>query len=319
MHTTIGTDIDHAAGLLKQGKLVAIPTETVYGLAANALDTSAVLNIFETKGRPSFNPLIVHVHHVSCFEKYASDIPELVYLLTKKFSPGPLTFVLPKKDIIPDIVTGGGNTVALRIPDQPLTLELLRILDFPLAAPSANPFGFISPVTAQHVFDQMNGKIEYILDGGQCEVGLESTVVTCKEDEIIILRAGGITPDMMRTVCSRITLDLNISSNPRSPGQLKSHYAPVTPFMIGFIDELLQMYKDKKVAVLSFQKKYESPNILCHEILSSSGDLKEAAKNLFSAMRKLDALNADIILAEYLPDEGLGMAINDRLRRASAG
>lgn len=320
MQTIIGTDINIASSLLSKGDIVAIPTETVYGLAANALDTDAVIKIYETKGRPLFNPLIVHVKSSIDFEKYASHIPQLVYLLAEKFCPGPLTFVLPKKEIIPDIVTGGGDTVAIRVPAHPLAQELLSLLSFPLAAPSANPFGYISPVTAQHVYEQLNEKIPYILDGGHSSVGLESTVVSVSEDSIDVLRLGGVSIEELKTVCPKIKLS-NIpalKNIPASPGQLKSHYAPRIKLIAGNMKGMLRRFAESKKALLSFSEKYEAENVVASEILSLSGDLHEAARNLFSAMRKLDSSDAEIILAERFPAEGLGLAINDRLDRASA-
>jgi L-threonylcarbamoyladenylate synthase len=318
METIIGTDLNTAATFLKDGQLVAIPTETVYGLAGNALDPDAVLAIFETKGRPQFNPLIVHVHDQAEFAKYASDVPPLVNQLASRFCPGPLTFVLPKKSIIPDLVTGGGDTVALRVPDHRLTLELLRQLDFPLAAPSANPFGYISPVTAKHVADQLAGKIPYILDGGACHVGLESTVVTVKEETVYVLRLGGITIEDLKLVTDKVVLQNNQSSNPKSPGQLKTHYAPRMRLVLGNLDQLIEQYQEKKMAVISLKNKYNSANILFSEQLSSNGNLTEAARSLFSVMRKADQSEATIILAERMPESGLGFAINDRLERAAA-
>ncbi len=317
METITGTDISFAADLLRKGELVAIPTETVYGLAANALNPDAVLKIYETKNRPAFNPLIVHVHDADDFSKYANEVPDLVKKLAKKFSPGPLTFVLPKKNIIPDIVTGGGETVALRVPGHPLTLKLLSQLDFPLAAPSANPFGYISPVNAFHVKDQLDGKIPYILDGGNCMVGVESTVVTVENGKLIVLRLGGVAVESLKDVAGDVELRINNSSNPNSPGQLKSHYAPGIPLRFGNMEELLKKYPTEKKAILSFLQKHSDSTILAEEILSPSGDLLEAARNLFSAMRRLDQSEAEIILAEKFPEHGLGLAINDRLERAA--
>lgn len=318
MITAIGTDLNRAKLELDAGNLVAIPTETVYGLAANALNPNAVLKIYETKGRPTFNPLIVHVHDVNQFHHFVNNVPEAVQLLAASFSPGPITFVLPKKSIIPDIVTGGGETVALRIPNHPLTLELLKLLNYPLAAPSANPFGYISPVNAVHVYEQLNEKIPYILDGGNCEVGIESTVISIKDDKPVILRLGGTTPEAIQKVCPEVEMMLNTSSNPQSPGQLKMHYAPLTDFMIGEIDKIIEQHPDKKIGVLSFCETYKSENVLKNEVLSPNADLREAAGNLFTSMRKLDAIGAELIVAELFPEEGLGLAINDRLRRAAA-
>ncbi|MDQ3109953.1 MAG: L-threonylcarbamoyladenylate synthase [Bacteroidota bacterium] len=317
MQTITGTDISKAAEILTQGGLVAIPTETVYGLAANALDPAAVLKIYETKGRPAFNPLIVHVHSAKDFSKYAVEVPELVKLLAEKFSPGPITFVLPKKSIIPDIVTGGGDTVALRVPGHPITLKLLAHLDFPLAAPSANPFGYISPVNAMHVADQLDGLIPYILDGGPSIIGVESTVVTVEQNKLIVLRLGGVALEDLKDVVGEVELRINSSSDPKSPGQLKSHYAPKIPLRLGKMEELLEEFSGKKKALLSFTQKFEAENKIAEEILSPSGDLNEAARNLFSALRNLDNSGAEIILAEKFPGHGLGLAINDRLERAA--
>lgn len=316
MQTITGTNLAKAAELLIQGDLVAIPTETVYGLAANALNPDAVLKIFETKGRPAFNPLIVHVHHANQFSKYASEVPDLVKTLAAKFSPGPITFVLPKKNIIPDIVTGGGDTVALRVPGHPLTLKLLSVLDFPLAAPSANPFGYISPVDALHVKDQLDGKIPYIIDGGQCMIGIESTVISVIEGKLIVYRLGGVSLEELKDVVDEVELRISNFTNPNSPGQLKSHYAPRIPLRFGKIKDLMQEFAGKKNAILSFTKNY-SEECVANQVLSYSGDLHEAARNLFTALRKLDNSNAEIILAEKFPDHGLGLAINDRLERAS--
>jgi L-threonylcarbamoyladenylate synthase len=186
METIIGTDIQLAARLLRDGEVVAIPTETVYGLAGNALNANAVLKIYEAKNRPHFNPLIIHVASPDHFKLYVSEIYDSVYRLAEKFCPGPLTFLLPKRDIVPDLVTAGSSKVAIRVPAHSTTLMLLRRLDFPLAAPSANPFGYVSPVTAQHVYDGLNNKIPYILDGGACNVGVESTIAGFENGNVII-------------------------------------------------------------------------------------------------------------------------------------
>ncbi len=316
--TAIGQDIQTTSAFLRKGELVGIPTETVYGLAANALDPEAVLRIFQVKGRPTFNPLIVHVHDANQFSLYANEVPDVIKLLAEHFCPGPLTFVLPKKSIIPDLVTGGGNTVALRVPGHPLTLQLLKSLDFPLAAPSANPFGYISPVTALHVQEQLDGKVAYILDGGPSMIGVESTVVMMRDENLVVLRVGGVSVESLREVYPHVVVEINQSSNPKSPGQLKSHYAPRIPLKLGVIDQLLVEHSDKKMAVLSFKNTFSHAAITALEVLSAEGSDTEAARNLFAALRRLDQTNADIIIAEKLPDKGLGMAINDRLERAAA-
>jgi L-threonylcarbamoyladenylate synthase len=317
MISEIGKDILLAADWLKKGFPVAIPTETVYGLAANALSGMDVVKIFEAKNRPFFDPLIVHIGINDDPANYALNIPPIASKLMQRFWPGPLTMVLPKKDIIPDIVTAGQDTVGLRMPDHPLTQELLSILDFPLAAPSANPFGYISPTTARHVFDQLGDKIPYIMDGGPCKVGLESTIIGFDDKKPVILRLGGIAVEDIEAVTGNIELRINQSSNPAAPGQLLSHYAPRKPVFVGDIDMLVDIHKNEKIGIISFQKPYLGYNIIKTWILSDHGNLDEAAVNLFHALREADQSGIQVILAEIFPDKGLGRAINDRLKRAA--
>jgi L-threonylcarbamoyladenylate synthase len=312
----IGKDINKAKLLLEQGALVAIPTETVYGLAANALDVSSVTRIFEVKNRPSFDPLIVHVPDIYAIARYAKEIPDRAFELAKTFWPGPLTLLLNKQSIIPDLVTSGMDTVGLRCPDHALTSELLKRIDFPLAAPSANPFGYVSPTTPTHVNDQLGNFIPYILDGGPCEVGIESTILGFEGDVPVIYRIGGLSIESIEEVVGPVTVQPYSTSNPKAPGQLKSHYAPRVKLVLGNLEELLQIYPAHTSGILSYSKNFNSPYQF---VLSSSGHLEEAAQNLFSALRAFDAMPIEIILAEPVPDIGLGKAINDRLRRASAG
>lgn len=314
----IGTDIVQASNLLKAGDVVAIPTETVYGLAANALDKSAVLKIYEIKNRPSFDPLIIHVSAISEIEKYAVSIPEQLKDFAELTMPGPLTLLLPKKSLIPDLVTSGLDRVAIRVPKHPLTLDLLSNLDFPLAAPSANPFGYISPTSAQHVNAQLGDKIPYILDGGACSVGIESTIIGIENDEIIVYRLGGLSIDYLEKYLGKITLAINQSSNPKSPGQIKSHYAPKKPFLLGNIEALIETHHTKKIGVLIFgPHNLSAPNLEIYN-LSESENTFEAAMHLFDYMRKLDDSEVELIVADFLPQTGLGKAINDRLQRAAA-
>lgn len=315
----IGKDISQAKSILEAGELVAIPTETVYGLAGNALNPVAVASIFETKNRPSFDPLIIHVPSLEVAEMYVSDFPSQLRQLALCFWPGPLTLLLPRKNTIPDIVTSGLDRVAVRVPDHPLTLELLIQLDFPLAAPSANPFGYISPTSPQHVEAQLGEKISYILDGGRCKVGLESTIVGMEGDEIVVYRLGGLEISDIEEVVGEVQIRNHSTSNPKSPGLLESHYAPSKPFLIGDLDELVSKYLSQGVdfAVLSFDKSYSVISSRNQIALSPNSDLKEAATHLFAAMRKLDQSNASVILAELMPEFGLGKAINDRLKRAA--
>jgi L-threonylcarbamoyladenylate synthase len=318
MQTQIGTDIHMAIAYLKQGEVVAIPTETVYGLAGNALDEEAVLSIYEAKQRPRFNPLILHVSSFDKFSLYARDIPEECRKLAEKFSPGPLTFLLLKQDIVPDLVTAGSDKVAIRIPSHPVTLSLLQQLDFPLAAPSANPFGYVSPVTAGHVYDGLQGRIPYILDGGPCSVGLESTIIGFEEDDIILYRHGAVPLESIEALTGKPVKQLIQHVQIDTPGQLKSHYAPHIPLWVGDVDSLMQVHHGKKIAVISFNKKYTYPEPAFQFVLSPSADFHEAARNLFKVLREIDALDADIIIAERFPEVGLGRAINDRLQRAQA-
>ncbi len=315
----IGKDISKAIEILQSGRLVAIPTETVYGLAGNALDPEAIARIYETKNRPSFDPLIVHISGINELAKYVDEIPDKAGLLAERFWPGPLTLLLPKAEIIPDMVTSGMSTVAIRVPDNKLTLGLLEKLPFPLVAPSANPFGYISPTTASHVNDQLGERIDYILDGGACHVGLESTIIGFPEGRPTIYRLGGLTIDNIREVIGEVDIRPHSSSNPRAPGMLKSHYAPRLPFRL-FPENSMQRQKlPKGAAALVFQNPPAGINALHLRILAPDGDLHTAAKNLFRFMRELDNMDADVICAEEVPDTGIGKAINDRLRRAAAG
>jgi len=313
MNSKIGNNVELAAQLLISGGLVAIPTETVYGLASNALNEDAVLNIFKAKKRPLFDPLILHIHSIKEALNYCVEVPDKAIEIAEQFSPGPITFLLPKKNNVPDLITSGLPKVAIRIPDHPLTLSLLQKLNFPLAAPSANPFGYISPTCAMHVQQQLGDVVDYILDGGDCKVGIESTIIEFEQNKIIVHRLGGISIEQLQ-LFGEVELRLNQSGNPSAPGKLKSHYAPRKELIIGDIEQLIKKYSNKKIGILSFQKLYAENNL----VLSPSGDLTEASKNLFSYLRKLDEGNADLILTEQLPDSFLGKAINDRLKRASA-
>jgi L-threonylcarbamoyladenylate synthase len=313
----LGTDIEKARALLCEGKLVAIPTETVYGLAANALDSQAVLNIFEAKNRPAFDPLIIHTHSVGTILNYVEDFPEKAYRLAEIFWPGPLTLLLPKKCIIPDLVTSGLPNVAVRIPNHPLTLRLLQSLDFPLAAPSANPFGYISPTTAGHVNEQLGDKVPYILDGGPSQVGIESTIISFQEDQPTVLRLGGLQLEDIESVIGKVKTTLHSSSNPAAPGMLKSHYAPRKALSLISAAEMPAQDAPEDIGFLYFKGTGLARNHPFSLTLSETGDLREAAYHLFDYLRKMDDMPVREIWAEKLPDEGLGRAINDRLRRAS--
>ena len=318
----IGKNIRVAERYLREGKLVAIPTETVYGLAANAFDVQAVTKIFAAKGRPTYNPLIVHAGSLEQLPFIVSDLPKDALLLAEFFWPGPLTLVLPKNKNIPDIVTAGLPGVAVRIPNHPLTTSLLINSGIPLAAPSANPFGYISPTTAEHVYNQLFNKIPYILDGGHCPVGVESTIVSFMEDKPVILRQGGISMEALECVIGKISVaaPTETTSKPSAPGMLPAHYAPKTPLVFGNPIEWLMLneYPIEKIGILSFERSYEldAPGATL-KCLSPSGNLYQAAHNLYSALHDLDSAKISVILAEKFPNEGIGKAINDRLLRAA--
>jgi L-threonylcarbamoyladenylate synthase len=316
MQTIVTTDIHDVVGFLKEGQTVGIPTETVYGLAANAFDNLAVGRIFEVKNRPTFDPLIVHIADVSELHEVARSIPHKAALLAEAFWPGPLTLVLPKQNRIGDLVTSGLDTVGVRCPKHELTRALIRACGFPLAAPSANPFGYISPTKAAHVLKQLGGFIPAVLDGGNCEVGVESTIVQVDtENKATVLRMGGLAVEEIEKVIGKVEVNVASSSKPAAPGMLTSHYAPRKPFRLGNIPELIAQHHSQNFAVLSFCQNYDVAHL---RVLSEQGNLAEAAANLFAYLRELDESEAELILAELVPNEGLGRAINDRLKRAAA-
>lgn len=311
----IGTDVAAAKAFLEAGNVVGIPTETVYGLAGNALNPDAVLHIFRVKNRPSFDPLIVHTDSLAKLSQLVTDLPPAAKKLAETCWPGPLTLLLPRQSLIPDIVTSGLPSVAVRIPNHPLTLSLLRSLAFPLAAPSANPFGYISPTTAQHVADQLGNQIPYILDGGAATVGLESTIVGFEDTIPTVFRLGGMALAQLEELIGPVLVRTHSTSNPKAPGMLSSHYAPRKPLHLLAAGQTPP--PNPKAGALVFQQPFGGLNPEYQRILSATGSLDEAAKNLFAYLRALDSLPIEVIYAEVLPHYGLGPAINDRLRRAS--
>lgn len=315
----IGADIAIAAALLRQEAVVAIPTETVYGLAGNALSTRAVAQIYTVKNRPTFNPLIIHTNALERLQGYLKNVPDTAYLLAKKFWPGPLTLLLEKTGNIPDIVTAGSERVAVRVPRHPLAQQLLSVLDFPLAAPSANPSGYVSPTTAAHVAEQLGSKIPYIIDGGPCAVGVESTIAGFENGRVVVYRWGGVTPEELQQCVGSATPVIfhTIETATPAPGMLSSHYSPRQSVVIGDLNDLLHHYSTEQVGLLTFRDTY--PQVVTeHQIaLSPTGDLVEAARRVFAALRYLEKLPVTHILAETVPDRGIGRAINDRLQRAA--
>ncbi len=342
----IGTDIGYAKALLEAGEVIGLPTETVYGLAGNALNQAAVARIFEVKQRPTFNPLIIHIGQQADVARYVQVVPPKAQRLMDAFWPGPLTLLLPKRPIVPDLVTAGSDLVAIRMPAHPMALALLQSLSFPLAAPSANPFMYVSPTTAQHVAKQLGRSIPYILDGGPCTVGVESTIIGVDATgEVTLYRHGGISAEEIIAVVGPIAQATKAQERSgktiaATPGQLMKHYATSKPTVwvstipdswwatkesvsaIGFIG----LDKDLTTTLSSFGA---SDEVIAQAsqvpekqqfLLSPDGNLKEAATRLFDVMRLLDShLAVRHIVVAHFPSEGLGQAINDRLGRAVFG
>jgi L-threonylcarbamoyladenylate synthase len=311
------TEVRRAAEIIKKGGLVAFPTETVYGLGANAFAPLAVARIFEVKRRPYFDPLIVHIDDRSHLEKLVKEISPDAERLTERFWPGPLTVVLSKREEVPEIVTAGLPTVAVRMPNHPMALRLIALAGCPVAAPSANPFGYLSPTTAQHVRDQLGDQIDFILDGGPCEIGVESTIVSFSRVRPLLLRPGGVPLEQIESVIGRVETRPAQERRPLAPGMLPRHYAPRTPILVDWREKDLDSHKGKRIGLLAFQGTNNTPRYQHVEVLSKEGDLREAAANLFAAIRRLDGSNLDLIVAEPISEVGLGRAIMDRLRRAS--
>jgi L-threonylcarbamoyladenylate synthase len=323
--TEISTDRNAAVELLHKGEVVALPTETVYGLAADALNPIAVVKIFEAKGRPRFDPLIVHLPDQDWLKEVA-DIAlataspsgggqdrELISKLAKRFWPGPLTMVLSKREVVPEIVTAGLNTVAVRISAHPVFTEIIRAFAKPVAAPSANRFGRISPTTAKHVMNELGGHVPLIIDAGPTTHGIESTIVAVHNGEIDILRRGPITSEQLSEFGKVEIAKPNEKIS--APGQLASHYAPKTPLRI--LDDLKLFNTNQRCALLAWNPIEKDDRFAAIRNLSEKQDLREAAANLFRYLRELDALDVDLIVAEQVPGQGLGAAILDRLQRAS--
>ncbi|MFK7809859.1 MAG: L-threonylcarbamoyladenylate synthase [Saprospiraceae bacterium] len=316
--TIISNNITKAVEILSNEEVVAIPTETVYGLAGSIYSEKAIRKIFEVKQRPLFNPLIVHLHSMEQLEEIVVDVPPKAQLLAETFWPGSLTLVLKKSAKIPDLVTAGKDTVAVRIPNHPVTLSLLKELSFPIAAPSANPFNRISPTSSSHVESYFKDAIQMILEGGECKNGLESTIIGFENKEPILYRLGAISITAIEKAVGKIKVKNKKEEAPNAPGMLAKHYSPRTKtYLTSDLENFLKNYNDKQVGVLKLAEDISDSNIKYLEILSKAGDLKEAASKLYGALHRLDALNLDMIVAERFPDVGLGKSINDRLERAT--
>ena len=306
--------ISRAAQLLRGGQVVGLPTETVYGLAGDGLNPAALARIFEVKQRPLFDPIILHFAAAAAAFDVAEQIPTSARELAQRFWPGPLTLVLPKKGIVPDLATSGLPHVALRVPAHPVAQALLRAFNGPLAAPSANRFGRISPTDAQAVRIELGEVVPLILDGGACAVGVESTVLFLAEPQPVLLRAGGIPLEEIEEVIGPVRHAAPVEDRPQSPGQLKHHYAPRKPLWL--VLSAAQIPSRADAGWLAFGPQAEFLGRM--ENISPTGNLREAAANFFRALRSLDDdPRVNTIYAMPLPAEGLGLAINERLERAA--
>lgn len=316
----ISTDIQLASEYLKNDGIIGFPTETVYGLAGNAWNEKAIRKIFEVKNRPTFNPLIVHIKNVAELPKIAAAIPEKAQLLAAAFWPGPLTLILKKQPSISNLVTANQDTVAVRIPNHPTALALLNQLDFPLVAPSANPFTRISPTTALHVENYFANQIDMVLDGGTCTSGIESTIVGFDDNQVLVYRLGALAVEEIERVVGKVKL-INTKSKLTetiTPGMHLKHYAPKTRFVLtNDVGKEIQFHNEKKIGLLLFDQVIEGIDRNKQFLLSEVGNLNEAASKLYATMHQLDQEDLDVIIAQYFPENGVGNAINDRLKRAA--
>ena len=309
-------NVHRAAKMLQRGGVVAFPTETVYGLGANAFNEEAVCRVFEVKRRPSFDPLIVHVARVEDAVKLWSEVPPVAKILMQKFWPGPLSIILPKKKNVPDLVTSGLPAVAVRMPAHPVALALILKAGCPIAAPSANLFGYTSPTRALSVAEDLGDKIDAVLDGGASKVGVESTVIKIEKGTIYLLRPGGVTAEeIFKTTGKKVRMATQ--GKIQAPGQMKSHYAPRTPLIQMGEPPHLFFKKLKRLKENFHRQKIAWPKI--GTILWEGQDLHQAASRLFQVIRNLDKMKPSLILTSPFPDRGIGKAINDRLEKASGG
>jgi len=305
--------IKSAAQTIKNGGIVAFPTETVYGVGASAFDPDAIIRIYEIKKRPRFDPLIVHISSLADLEELTLGIDKQCATLIEKFWPGPLTLVLNKSSNVPDIVTAGLNTIAVRMPDHKIALELVTESGVPIAAPSANMFGSLSPTAAEHVIKQLGEKVDIIIDGGKTKIGVESTILDMT-GEPTILRPGGVSVEDIEKIIGKVKI-LTYKKRPSSPGQLPKHYAPRIPLKIIENGDSISV-NTHNAGLIAFKKPPKKVNFKKVEVLSPTGDLKEAACNLFSILHRLESSGVEMIYVEKVPEVGLGVAIMDRLRKA---
>ncbi len=319
-------EVIHAAEVLVSGGLVAFPTETVYGLGADATNEDAVAGIFTAKGRPSDNPLIVHLANVAQVEKWVTNIPPLAQKLMAHFSPGPITYILPHRGGLADNVTAGLDTVGIRIPDHPLALALLEVANVPIAAPSANLSGRPSPTTAQHVVDDLTGEINVIIDAGSTHVGVESTVIDVTGDIPILLRPGGVTLEALQAVVGEVQIDSGLTEKPRSPGMKYRHYAPKAEMWLVTGDDMVEKIQyisrekiGKRVGVLTTVENQEKYEGVITVVCGSRKEPTTIAHHLYDVLRQFDQLDVDFILAESFPQEGLYFSVMNRLMKAAEG
>ena len=297
----ITQDLSIALKHLRQGDVIGMPTETVYGLAGNAFDVNAIQKIYTIKQRPATNPLIVHVGSIQQAETFVKEFPEPLRQLAQTFWPGPLTLLLKKSDRIPDVVTAGSDRVAIRIPNHPLTIELLNQLDFPLVAPSANPYTRISPTNAQQVDLYFGDQIPVVLDGGTCEKGLESTIVGWEDDQAVVYRLGALSIEQLESIVGNVRIRNQGEKVLLAPGMTKKHYSPSTPFLI--VEN-----------VVDYQTQHPEKHI--GVFLAGNEDPDEIAPGFYARLQEMDEMGFDVLIASRLSDQGLGRTINDRLKRA---
>ncbi|MEK6784837.1 MAG: L-threonylcarbamoyladenylate synthase [Nitrospirota bacterium] len=311
--------IRRAGRIITSGGLVAFPTETVYGLGCDAMNAEAAAKVFEAKQRPQFDPLIVHIADLTQLEMVIASLPAVGQRLIDAFWPGPLTLVLPKQPAIPDLITAGLSTVAVRMPNHPVAQSLIREAGTPIAAPSANLFGYVSPTTAQHVAAGLGNTVDLILDDGPCPIGVESTIVSLAGSQPELLRPGSITIEQLSSIVGSIRQSLSVNHTPIAPGQLSRHYATQTPLTVLASAGARPILKDGVRAGLLIHShpRDTDDHFAAVEVLSSTGDLREAARHLFAALRRLDSLGLDRIYAEPCQEEGLGVAIMNRLHRCA--
>jgi len=317
MSKTITNSIDKAAALLVAGEVVAIPTETVYGLAGNLFNPSAVEKIYTLKNRPRNNPLIVHVKDLEATLPLITEFPKPLQQLAEKYWPGPLTVLLKKSKLVPDSITAGSDFVAIRVPAHPLTKQLLEQIPFPLVAPSANPFTRISPTNAEHVEHYFGDSIPCILDGGSCSVGLESTIIGMNNDTPLLYREGVLGKLLLESLIGPIEKFNPQKNTILTPGQWPRHYAPLTKTILCKREEIMLHVKDN-TGIIVYKEPLLSVNTNQQHILSETGSLVEAAKNLYQILHHVDKQKYETIICEMLPQEELGNTINERLKRASS-